>query len=63
MWQRAQTLWGRLAFANHSLHPGTFYVGVAKDNGKGGACWDVKGKGSSWDEAFADADSREKEEK
>ena len=52
-WQEAQRRWGRLAFANDSLHPRTFYVGVVTE-----LKWDIKGQGTSFEQAFKNAGNK-----
>lgn len=56
-YEKAKGMWGRHAFANDSLNPGTFYVGVVVPEpvGTPSTQWDIKGKGGSWEEAFEDA--------
>jgi len=49
--ERARYLWGECAFVNDSLLDGVFYVGIIV-NGE----WEVKGVGTSWEKAFADAE-------
>jgi hypothetical protein len=57
--KEAKKRWGRLAVAEEMLGPifTKFEVGIGRDPMTGGA-ESVKGKGKTWEEAFADADKR-----